>query len=42
MDYYDILFLTNATKLAINTHVTTYEHYNHDTGKTAYNGPTIL
>ena len=37
-----ILLLTNAEKRAIKTHVTTYEHYNPDTGKTAYDGPTIL
>ena len=42
MDNHDLLFLTDTAKRAIKTHVTTYEHYNPETGETAYNGPTIL
>ena len=42
MAHHALLFLTNSAKLAIDTHVTTYEHYNPDTGKTDYDGPKIL
>ena len=42
MAHHSLTFLTNAAKRLINTHVTTNEHYNPDTGKTAYDGPTIL
>ena len=42
MAHHALLFLTYAEKLAIKTHVTTYEHYNIDNGETAYGVPTIL
>ena len=42
IDHHALLFLTNAVKLSIKTHVAIYVNYNPDTGKTAYNGTTIL
>ena len=42
MAHHTLLLFTDAAKRDIKTHVTTYYHYNPDTGETAYNGPTIL
>ena len=42
ISHHALLFLTDEENQAIKTHVTTYEHYNPDTGKTAYDGPTIF
>ena len=42
MAHHALLFLTDSEKRAIKTHVTTYDHYNPDTGKTSYDGPIIL
>ena len=42
MPHHALLFLTYAAKQSIKTHVTTYDHYNPDTGETDYKGPTIL
>ena len=42
MAHHVLLLLTDAEKRAINTHVTTCDHYNPDTGETDYYGPTIL
>ena len=42
MARHDLLLLTDAEKIAIKIHVTNYEHYNPDAGKTAYDVPTIM
>ena len=42
ISHHALLFLTDAAKRAIKTHITTYEHYYPDTGETYYDGPTIL
>ena len=42
MYHHALFFLTNASIIAIKTHITIYDHYNPDTGETAYDGPTIL
>ena len=42
MSHHALLLFAYAAKRAVKTHVTTYEHYNPDTVKTSYDGPTIL
>ena len=42
MAHHALLLFTDAAKQSIKTHVTTYEHYNPDTGEAAYDGPKIL